>query len=261
MGHERVSLLPKTERWRALVASIAESTTESAVADLAARTTELLRTQLRKIETDEGIRAAFQYLVLVGLASRNEETARDKLSSQGINVSADPTPLEFVRALRDWVSATGESSDASELAVRAAGEAICLWLEENRRGPLPLFQKSENAFSIWHNAASGAGFSELARQFFARFTERHLNYYLEREASAVTASLEEREVLGESLREHVDRISRHAFETASITQSFAAGWFNKRRDQEDVSRHELEGFLRLAFGKIRDELLRERRSS
>ena len=258
MGHERVGLLPKTERWRTLVASIAGVTGESDAAVLAARTTELLRTQLRNVQADEGVQAAFHYLVLLGFAARDPGTAQGQLKTYGINVPESPTPLDLVRALREWVGAHSENSDNSELATRAAGEAICGWFEENRTGSRALFQKHENAFDIWHGAASGSGFCELARKFFARFTERHLNYYLEREASAVARSMESRDALARNLKDHVDRVSKHAFETAKITQSFAAGWFNRRRDERSVSGEEIEGFLRLAFGKIRDELLRER---
>ena len=152
-----------------------------------------------------------------------------------------------------------DNGEYGELATRAAGEAICPWFEENRSGSRSLFETDENAFAIWHGVSAGSGFCELARQFFARFTERHLNYYLEREASAAAPSLEAREALQRNLKDHVDRISRHTFETAKITQSFAAGWFNKRRDERRASGEEIESFLRLAFGKIRDELLREGR--
>jgi hypothetical protein len=231
------------------------------VADLAARTTELLRAQLRDVQTDDGVRAAFQYVVLLALAARNPQTASEELKGVGVEVPESPTPLDLVRGLRDWVLAQGEDTDNSELATRAASDAICGWFNENRQVPRALFEKYENAFEIWHSVSTGAGFCELARKFFAHFTERHLNYYLEREASAAARSLEAREALQQNLKKHVDRISRHAFETARITQSFAAGWFNKRRDEESVSREEIEAFLRLSFGKIRDELLRERHSA
>jgi hypothetical protein len=240
------------------VESITGVATDADVAELAGRTTELLRGQLRNVQADQGVRAAFQYLVLLGFAARDPETAQRELKSRGIDVPESPTPLDLVRALRDWVAAHGETSDNGELATRAAGEALCGWFEEHRIGPGTLFQRRENAFEVWHDAATGAGFCELSRKFFARFTVRYLNYYLEREASSVADSVESRDALAQKLRDHVDRLSRHAFETAKITQSFAAGWFNKRRDEGKVSAEEVEAFLRLAFGKIRDELLRER---
>jgi hypothetical protein len=257
VGHERVGLLPKTERWRDLVERIASVAGASDVADLAGRTTELLRGELRNVQIDRGVQAAFYYLVLLGFAARDPQTTRAELSGYGIEVPESPTPLDFVRALRDWVGKNSDNGEYGELATRAAGEAICTWFEQNRSGSRSLFERDENAFAIWHGVSAGSGFCELARQFFARFTERHLNYYLEREASAAAPSLEAREALQRNLKDHIDRISRHAFETAKITQSFAAGWFNKRRNERRVSGEEIENFLRLAFGKIRDELLRE----
>jgi hypothetical protein len=110
---------------------------------------------------------------------------------------------------------------------------------------------------VWKRASNGAGFCELSRLFFAKFTERYLNYFLEREASAALPTIEDRERFREQLRQHVDQISQHAFETAKITQSFAAGWYNRHARQGRPAHREVEQFLSRAFGKIREELLRE----
>jgi hypothetical protein len=258
VGHERVGLLPKTERWRDLVEKITVVRDEADVSDLASRTTDLLRIQLRNVQSDIGVQSAFRYLVLLGLAASDPQRAREELAANGINVPESPTPLDLVKGLRDWIAERGGDTEYGDLATRAAGDAVCSWFDNNRTGQRALFERYENAFEIWHGAANGSGFCELARVFFARFTERHLNYYLEREASASAPSLEAREALKERLKAHVDRISRHAFETAKITQSFAAGWFNKRLAEGEVKEEEVAAFLRIAFGKVRDELLRER---
>jgi hypothetical protein len=42
-----------------------------------------------------------------------------------------------------------------------------------------------------------------------------------------------------------------------ITQSFAAGWFNAHARDKLPDNKEVEGFLAIAFGKLRDELRRE----
>jgi hypothetical protein len=120
-----------------------------------------------------------------------------------------------------------------------------------------LFGSSDEAVNVWKKAANGAGFCELSRLFFAKFTERYLNYFLEREASAALPTIEDRERFREQLRQHVDQISQHAFETAKITQSFAAGWYNRHARRGRPSQREVERFLSIAFGKIREELLRE----
>jgi hypothetical protein len=110
---------------------------------------------------------------------------------------------------------------------------------------------------VWGRASNGAGFCELSRLFFAKFTERYLNYFLEREASAALPTIEDRQRFREQLRQHVDQVSQHAFEKAKITQSFAAGWYNRHARRGRPSRLEVERFLSIAFGKIREELLRE----
>ena len=60
----------------------------------------------------------------------------------------------------------------------------------------------------------------------------------------------------QELEKYVEGISLHAFETAKITQSFAAGWFNKHSKEGVPSEKEIEGFLSIALGKMRDELQR-----
>ena len=60
------------------------------------------------------------------------------------------------------------------------------------------------------------------------------------------------------LRSHVNAISHHAFETSKIAQSFAAGWYNNHIKNKTPSDREIQAFLSTAFGKIREELQRER---
>jgi hypothetical protein len=94
--------------------------------------------------------------------------------------------------------------------------------------------------------------------FFAKFTERYLNYFLEREASAVSKTIEQRELLQKQLRDQIDTVSRHAFETAKIAQSFAAGWYNRHAKEKVPPDDEIAGFLAIAFGKLREDLRREK---
>ena len=91
----------------------------------------------------------------------------------------------------------------------------------------------------------------MAHAYFAAFTKRYLDYFLDREASAVIPTIEERERFD-------DGVARHAAETARITQSFAAGWFNGHTKEGMPTLGEVQGFLGVAFGKLREELLRER---
>ena len=71
------------------------------------------------------------------------------------------------------------------------------------------------------------------------------------------ASISDRDRLATQLREHIDGVSRFAFETSRITQSFAAAWFNNHARDRYPSKDESRGFLSFAFGKMREELKRE----
>jgi hypothetical protein len=84
-----------------------------------------------------------------------------------------------------------------------------------------------------------------------------LNYFLDRVTSATFKNIQQREQFHHEIHDHIDDISKHAFETAKITQSFAAGWFNKHTREKIPDSKEIEGFLSIAFGKLRDELRRE----
>ena len=173
-----------------------------------------------------------------------------------LDFANNPSPLRIAQTLRHWVNDHQDSLEYRGIAERAATDAITTWHSRQREQGY-LFGPSEDAAIVWGKASNGAGFCELSRLFFAKFTERYLNYFLEREASAALPTIEARERFREQLHQHVDQVSQHAFETAKITQSFAAGWYNRHVRRGSPSRREVERFLSIAFGKIREELLHE----
>jgi len=257
MDHERVGILPKTQRWTNLVQKIAGMYISPVyISDIARQTIENVRSRFRRISQDEGVKAAFQFLVVFAVASRSDNP-REQLLDIGLDLPDTITPLSLARAIRSWVDTRRESLEYSEIAQSAAIDAISIWYKKHNLNELRLFEAVEDPFDVWREAGTGAGFCELARIFFAKFTERYLNYFLEREASGALRSLYERDLFSKQLQEYMDEVSQHAFETAKITQSFAAGWFNKHTREGFPNEQEIEGFLSLAFGKIREELYRE----
>ena len=124
-----------------------------------------------------------------------------------------------------------------------------------------LLEFAKEPYEAWRGTATGSGFCRLARLFFAALTERYLNYFLEREASAALPTLHGRDSFKAALHEHLEDVSNHAFETARITESFAAGWFVKHTEAGTPSPEEVRGFLSLAFGKMQEELLLEEGAS
>ena len=81
MGHERNGLLPVNGRWRRIVAGIAGADVSPAVvADLAAQTLRAVRGRLNQVERDEGVRAAFGFLVGLSLAARTAALRPDPVA-------------------------------------------------------------------------------------------------------------------------------------------------------------------------------------
>ena len=68
----------------------------------------------------------------------------------------------------------------------------------------------------------------------------------------------QRDVFQKQLKDQIDAVSRHAFETAKIAQSFAAGWYNRHAKDKVPADDEIAGFLAIAFGKLREDLRREK---
>jgi hypothetical protein len=257
MGHEREGVLPKTQRWRELVQNIANvGEADVDIAGIVKQTTDNIRDRLSHIEGDESVLAAFKFLVTLAVSSRATSPS-EALRESGIDVPPSPSPIALAKALQRWMPTDAPSLEYARIAQNAAVDAIASWLGREESAEDNLFGIAPQPFDVWRKAANGAGFCELSRTFFGKFTERYLNYFLEREASAVLPNVQQRERFADALGRHVDDVSRHAFETAKITQSFAAGWFNANARVGVPSDASFRGFLRLALGKLREELRRE----
>lgn len=258
MGHLRISVLPKSRRWQDILQQIAGmDMSEEEIADIAQKTIQNVRSRFRQIERDKGVLGAFKFLVNLAIASREKNPYKCLLNNFGIELPDNPTLISFAKAVSSYVSMNQDSIEYGGIAQQAAADAISIWYDQNLPTTESLFKSFEDPFEVWRTAGNGAGFCELSRLFFAKFTQRYLEYFLEREISPTIGSIEKHVDFKKYLERHVDDISLHAFETAKITQSFAAGWFNKNAKDGNPNEIEIQGFLSHAFGKIRDELQRE----
>jgi len=254
MGHERLGSLPRTKRWRTIVGDISRSQGYAdAVANLADRTLHNVRDRFNNLHRDSGIQASFAYLVSLATATLPRTTG---ISSPETGLEGNPSPARIAKNLSEWVKRHAMSQEYAEVACRAGADTIADWTK-SRSAQEHLFEASSSATNIWSESANAEGFCQVARSFFAHFTERYLRYFLEREASAQLSSLEARENFSKSLHDHIEDISKHAFETSKITQSFAAGWFNNHARKSRPTDTEIRGFLATAFGKLQEEMQRE----
>ena len=254
MGHERIGFLPLSSQWRELVSEIGDvGPTADAIPKLAHRTLHHVRQRLDGLERDSGLEAAFSFiLALCRLGPGTPEHDRGPLADLG----EDPSALEIARRLNAWIDAHTDSAEYAELAKRSGADAIAYWTKRCSRQQ-ELFDAQRTAAQIWRAAATGSAFSEISRVFFGKLLERYLKYFLEREASGQFRQIEDRDAFNDNLARHVDSVARHAFEASRITQSFAAGWYNKNARDAIPTRHDTQGFLSFALGKLRQELQRE----
>ena len=259
MGHERVGALPRTKRWRDVVGGIADAAAvDGDVQGLANATLENVRSRLLSIHGDTGFVASFQFLLGLSL-SASPRVDRDSLGELAVDLESNPSPLRLASALGQYVEHNRQSSEYAEIARKAAVDVISIWTEQQTR-QLSFTGEHEQPSEVWRRASDGMGFCEVSRLFFGKFVERYLNYFIGREASSHLATTEDRERLARRLADHVDGVSHHAFETARITQSFAAGWFNRHARDGMPTEDEISGFLSHSVGKLREELLRENSS-
>ena len=253
MGHERVGILPRRKPWTGIITQIENALGGSSIdtANLASETLRLVRHRYESLRNDRGVQAAFAYLVALTSSNLPDQGG---LCSIDPRIAENPSPLQIIANLAVWVRKQNGLPEYSEMACRAAADTIGWWSREKSDQGL-LFEKSASAQDIWTTDARG--FCEIARVFFSRLTERYLRYFIERGASERASSMEERQNLQSAINDRVDEISRHAFETSKITQSFAAGWFNKNARERKPTDNQVTGFLRVAFAKLQEELLRE----
>lgn len=257
MGHERVGFLPKSKRWTDLISQMGSVYSgDVTAASIASQTLENVRQRYEMLFRDNTVKSIFAFLVTFASACR-ESDPKLMLQHSNINIPENPTLLSIVKALRKSIPESQAASEYGQLALAAAADAIGYWQKDYANKNLSLFQPSSNFIETWRDLGSGSGFCELSRLYFGKLTERYLNYFLDRAASATLKSISQREQFQNDINAHVEAISRHAFETAKITQSFAAGWFNKNTRDGLPDSMQIESFLSIAFDKLRDELRRE----
>lgn len=251
MGHQRTGTLPQTDRWREVVDQLSDfSASEPDVSEITRRVAENVKDRLKDMHLDSGVQATFQFLVQLTVAARSDDPV-GRLNQIGVELPPNPSPLKISLALREWAGqkiTEKDSMEYLELAVSAATDTIIERYERVSGAQSKMFGE-ESSLDVWEDV-SGGEFSEVAHSYFANFTERYLRYFLDREASSKIKDLDTREVFQE-------KIAQHAREKAKITQSFAAGWYNRHASESSPNIEEVEGFLYKAFGKLRGELSRE----
>ena len=252
MGHQHLLKLPKSREWQAVVGLIAGG---AAVTEIAAATSRAAERSMIEAANDDTVRQSFYLLTQLTIAGKHPDfTVR--LRRIGINVSDEPDLIEIGSAMMDaidiHIQSGGSRSDYGEIAQLAAVESL---QAVAGRETADLFgPDSMRVAATLRQLADPSRFAVLARDFFARLTRRHLNFYLSRELSAHVGNGRRFPTL--AAHEEFDQaLELHCREASRIIRDFATGWFAKHVYHGDgVDSHLAGRFVAKAARKIRDEL-------
>lgn len=255
MGHERIGYLPKSKKWASVIEDISMySSQEDDTLEISKQTLKNVRYKFEEIINDSGTKSAFEFLILLTLIPKKDNW-QAFLNNKGIVLDEKFSLLQIVSNAKNYIEVNEGSKEYSAIASQSLVDSIAQWTNNVKQGNL--FSAYDSQSEIWNPAANGSGFCELSRLFFSKFTERYLKYFLQREAYGRIDNLYELNEFNNNIEKHVQQISTHAFETAKITQSYSAAWYNKHVKKTLPSQGEIKSFVSYSFKKINSELLSE----
>jgi hypothetical protein len=256
MGHVRLGVLSKSTKWQRVVEQLR---LDADVETIAASASDAAEASLQGASHDPVFLHAFWLLTQIPLAARGPAFA-EGLRRLGLQVSDQPSLMDIAAAFSAAVDHHARErkgrTDLGEMAQMAAVESLTATV-----GPtLPsLFEPGpEEVQRAIGRLAGGNRFSALAREFFARLTQRSLDYYLSRELSNhIGGSGRFRDDVA---RAHFDdALEMHCREASRILEAFSGGWYGKNVYQGDgLTPDAIRRFAPVAFKKIRAELRKRR---
>jgi hypothetical protein len=251
MGHQRLGILPGSRKWRHVVELISGG---ADVDDIAAATSAAAELSMIAAANDPAVRTAFFLLTQIPLAARGERFVPE-LRALGLKLSDQPSLVEIVSALADAVDRqarrTWARTDFGEMVQLSAAESLNAIA--GRELPRLFGTPPESVRNVLAGLATVNQFGVLARDFFARLTRRHLEYYLSRELSK-HVGINSR---FQTIREHKqfeEALDLHCRQTSRIIKEFSGEWFSKQNYEGGIDQAKAGGFVHVAFDKIRKEL-------
>ena len=253
MGHTRLGEIPKSKKWDAVVEAVLASADVGqlawAVPSVAGQTADAAAEGIRRAASEPGLVYSFYLLAHLSLAGRR--TPVEGVSILDFNPLGQDSIYDLLGqaqlSIDSYVGRHGGTTDYSEMAQRAAGEALLQSLEPFSAS---LFGSGQNELRSGLRAISTvSGFSQLSQTFFGDFLARFLNFYLSR----ITARANEydgfRQVLGfnEDLR-------LYSYQSSAIVCDFAAAWVSKTAYADGVTIDNTRAFMAVAAKKLAAEL-------
>lgn len=255
VGHERIGFLPKTKQWQAIIDSLSNFEASPGIsARIADATLSSIKKSYERMPYDESISKAIKFLAMLS-SSANKSDQVSFLNENGFSVDTRLSLYSLVNSAKNFITTENGSLETNKLARDSVMQAVTEYQRAHSAQQISLFGNAID--SVWKNVGNGAAFCELARSFFAALTDRQIKYYVGREAASKIDDYADLQSFSLGITQVSESISHHAFETSKIMQSFAAGWYNKHANNNIPDDSKVTSFLKIAFGKMREEFRRE----
>lgn len=254
MGHNRLGVLPRTQKWREVIEVVEDGGSAAVVADA---TMDAAHDTFVAGATDPTLVHTVWLLTQLPDAARSDAFA-EALRGLGIEVPAHASAIDIATALGTAVdqhvrSLEAPRSDLGEMARLAAVETLAGALRDPSPG---LFGPDpDSAQKALARLGTEKQFGGLTRDFFARLTERLLTFYVSKELPQHVGPGRRFETLDEQ-RAFQEAVGLHARQAARIVETYAGAWWSKARFQRDLTPERTERFVAYAMKKMRDELRR-----
>jgi len=252
MGHLRLGNLPRTRKWQDVVGLIEGG---AGTAQIANATISAAERGLNLAAEDRGLVETIWLLTQLPLAARKDNFAT-ALRDAGLDVSDSPGLMEIVGAVSDAIDRrlanNSGRTDLGEMAQMAASETLHQVI--GSRLPSLFAPTPDDVRAEFARLATNKQFSTFARDFFARLSNKCLNYFLSR-AMAYHVGEGKRFTTLAQQAEFSQALETHCGEAAKIVEEFSGGWFTKVNwEQKGIPRENAAGFAHVAMQKLIAEL-------
>ena len=255
MGHIRTGFLPRTKQWNAIVEQLSQFGGDAnAVTRIANDTLAAIKKTYAAMPLNESVHKAITFLATLAFSAKQYDQVT-YLKTNGYTIDDKLSLFSLISSAQRIINTETGSLEINKIAKDSAMQAIITYHDNHKNNQLTLFCSESKSPIQFSN--SGAAFCEMARSFFAAFTDRQIKYYIERTAASTINDYGELNKFTATLSTQSNTIADHAFETSKIMQSFAAGWFNKHAVSAPPSQAAITNFLRKSFDKMREEFRRE----
>jgi hypothetical protein len=255
VGHNRLGRLPRTRRWREVVALLENGSSAELVAQATATVADK---RYRELGNSDALNYAFWLLTLVIAASRKEDFLGE-LAWVGVRTDPNANALNVISAaaqhVRKELSRLPEQNDFTDILPLALSRALTETV--GRHGPGLFSSTGEDAQRAFRAHSTATTFSEVAHAFFADVMARSLRAFVDRELSNQTAPSKAIKSIGDDTA-FLDALDLHSRQGARTVEEFAGGWYSRHNWETsgDISLGESAHFVGQAMRKIRSELRR-----